>query len=69
MTRIGLILFAIVALCFAADLKVDLSKEQPGKPPVTFDASTGSQSFHSKPPEQRRTNPSSFRDILRGADE
>src|SRR5579872_7178734 len=41
MTRIGLILFAIVALCFAADLKVDLSKEQPGKPPVTFEPIVG----------------------------
>src|SRR5215831_20248348 len=29
------------ALLFAADLKVDLSKEQPGKPPATFEPMVG----------------------------
>ncbi|HUI57189.1 MAG TPA: family 16 glycoside hydrolase [Bryobacteraceae bacterium] len=42
--RVGLGFLTIglaAALLVAADLKVDLSKEQPGKPPVTFDPIVG----------------------------
>jgi hypothetical protein len=38
--RIGFVLL-VAALLFAADRKVDLSKEQPGKPPATFDPMVG----------------------------
>ena len=38
-TRYGLILAA--AALFAADLKIDLSHEQPGKPPTTFEPIVG----------------------------
>jgi hypothetical protein len=36
-----LTLFAAVLMAGAADLKVDLKKEQPGKPPVTFEPMVG----------------------------
>jgi hypothetical protein len=44
LTRSGFGLAAILllaALLYAADIKVDLSKEQPGKPPVTFEPIVG----------------------------
>jgi hypothetical protein len=40
-TRIGFVVLAAVALSTAADHKVDLSKEQPGKPPATFEPMVG----------------------------
>jgi hypothetical protein len=41
MIRIGFILFASACLCAGADRKIDLSKEQPGKPPATFEPIVG----------------------------
>jgi hypothetical protein len=40
-TRIGFVVLAAVVLATAADHKVDLSKEQPGKPPATFEPVVG----------------------------
>ena len=40
-TRIGLVMGGVALLAAAADLKVDLSKEQVGKPPATFEPMVG----------------------------
>ena len=40
-TRIGFVVLAAVVLSTAADHKVDLSKEQPGKQPATFEPIVG----------------------------